>query len=197
MSWISALDFRQCRVSPTRRCDRWFALAVAMTYGLGAMLRGWLVGGVGAVAGPYFGVRVCLAASLGVLLATRSCAEQPVPRHFTHAEILHAIRWVETSDRTNPPDGDDGRAIGPYQIHRLYWQDARLPGDYQECHRREYAERVITAYMQRWVPEAWRNCDAEAIARTHNGGPRGRSKGQTDRYWARVESWLRGLPQPE
>ena len=167
-----------------------------MTYGL-EMMPMWLVRGVGAVAGPYARTRVVLAAGLVVFLATRSRAEEPVPKRFTRGEILNAIRWVETSNRTNPPDGDGGRAIGPYQIHRLYWMDAGVPGDYQECRRRDYAERVVAAYMQRWVPDAWRNSDAETIARTHNGGPKGWTKPATDRYWARVEAQLRALSQPE
>ena len=31
---------------------------------------------------------------------------------------------VYLSDWQFTPDGDGGRAIGPYQIHRVYWQDA-------------------------------------------------------------------------
>src|SRR5262245_43520697 len=59
--------------------------------------------------------------------------------------ILDAIVLVETSGQQNPPDGDGGRAIGPYQIHLEYWQDALaaepgLGGSYQDCRRRGYAE---------------------------------------------------------
>ncbi|MBL9079411.1 MAG: hypothetical protein JNL08_18055 [Planctomycetes bacterium] len=109
--------------------------------------------------------------------------------------ILDAIRFVESSDRDDVPDGDGGLAIGPYQIHRVYWQDAAafdasLGGDYQDCRRRDYAERVIDAYMRRWVPGAWRTGDAEVIARVHNGGPRGDLVAATRRYWERVRARL-------
>ncbi len=110
-------------------------------------------------------------------------------------QILDAIRFVESSDRDDVPDGDGGLAIGPYQIHRVYWQDAvafepSLGGDYQDCRRRAYAERVIDAYMRRWVPGAWRAGDAEVIARVHNGGPRGDLHDATRGYWLRVRERL-------
>ena len=40
--------------------------------------------------------------------------------------LLDAIRRVETGGCKNPANavGDNGKAIGPFQIHRVYWQDA-------------------------------------------------------------------------
>jgi hypothetical protein len=113
-------------------------------------------------------------------------------------DILDAIRFVESGDRDDVPDGDDGKAIGPYQIHYVYWFDAseydpQLGGDYQQCRQRGYAERVITAYMQRHANQAWRIGDGQTIARIHNGGPKGRSKSATRGYWSRVK---RRLPAP-
>ncbi|MFK7740147.1 MAG: hypothetical protein AB8H80_07465 [Planctomycetota bacterium] len=110
-------------------------------------------------------------------------------------QVLAAIRWVESSDRDNVPDGDGGRAIGSYQIHRVYWLDAHahdpsLGGDYQQCRQRRYAERVIDAYMRRYVPEAWQNGEGETIARVHNGGPKGHERSSTDGYWQRVRARL-------
>ena len=110
-------------------------------------------------------------------------------------DVLDAIRFVESGDREVVPDGDGGLAIGPYQIHRVYWQDAgefepELGGDYQDCRQRAYAERVIDAYMRRWVPGAWRAGDAEVIARVHNGGPRGDFHDATRRYWQKVRARL-------
>jgi hypothetical protein len=144
------------------------------------------------IGGRYPRLRLCCAAVLLLYLAARlaDCGPEPV---YTHAEILAAIRMTESSGLAHPPDGDGGRAIGPYQIHRVYWIDTGMPGDYQDCRRRDYAERVIRAYMLRYVPEAWREYDAETIARTHNGGPTGRHKRATLRYWERVHGWLRRL----
>ncbi len=110
-------------------------------------------------------------------------------------QILGALRFVESGWRDDVPDGDGGLAIGPYQIHRVYWQDAiafrpELGGDYQDCRQRAYAERVIDAYMTKWAPEAWQVGDAERIARVHNGGPRGHENPKTDRYWDKVRAAL-------
>lgn len=112
--------------------------------------------------------------------------------------LLDAIRFVESGNRENVPDGDDGRAIGPYQIHNVYWIDAhsfdkQLGGNYEMCRKRRYAERVIDAYMRRYVKHAWEIGDGETIAKVHNGGPKGHTKKATEGYWQRVK---KRLPPP-
>ncbi|MEZ5962621.1 MAG: hypothetical protein R3F56_02130 [Planctomycetota bacterium] len=145
--------------------------------------------------GQRFTRRIAIGAGLAlvVLLAW------PADARDRHRAILDAIRQVESGDRDDVPDGDAGLAIGPYQIHRVYWLDAvkhdprlgpEFGHDYQDCRARAYAERVIEAYMRRWVPEAWRSAHAETIARTHNGGPKGARSTATDRYWERVRRRL-------
>jgi hypothetical protein len=124
---------------------------------------------------------------------------------YTHREILDAIRTVETGDAAHPRDGDDGQAIGPYQIWRSYWRDAvsadpslrwievdgaRRVARYEDCRRMAYAEAVVTAYMQRHAPDAWRQGDAETIARVHNGGPAGPRRAASRAYWGRVHDAL-------
>ena len=116
---------------------------------------------------------------------------QSWPRH----QILNAIRFVESGDRDPVPDGDGGLAIGPYQIHAIYWRDAiafepSLGGTYQDCRRRAYAERVIDAYMRKWIPVEWARGFAETIAKVHNGGPKGADNPKTAGYWERVRSKL-------
>ena len=117
---------------------------------------------------------------------------------WDRSEILDAIRFVESGDRDDVPDGDDGKAIGPYQIHNVYWLDAtefapQLGGTYQDCRQRGYAEQVIDAYMQRHAATAWEIGDGQTIARIHNGGPTGNTKNATLGYWQRVR---RRLPAP-
>ena len=128
-------------------------------------------------------------------LGTHCWLDRRIPVHAPIADILHAIRMVETGDRPDPPDGDGGLAIGPYQIHEVYWRDAlasepSIGGTYQDCRDRAYAERVIRAYMLRHAPDAWASGDAEIIARTHNGGPSGPDKASTAGYWERVRAVL-------
>lgn len=130
------------------------------------------------------------------VLGTHCWLNRRIPVYAPVEDILHAIRMVETHDLPDAPDGDGGRAIGPYQVHEVYWRDAiatdpSLGGTYQDCRDRAYAERVIRAYMLRYAPDAWASGDAEIIARTHNGGPLGPEKSSTAEYWQRVLAVLR------
>ncbi len=116
-------------------------------------------------------------------------------RYYSQGDILEALVMIESGGRADPPDGDGGRAIGPLQIHEIYWTDAvlhdpELGGTYQDCRDLTYAERVVHAYMSRWAPAAWRDGDAEIIARVHNGGPTGPQKAATLPYWRKVRAYL-------
>ena len=103
--------------------------------------------------------------------------------------LLHAIRLVESGDRPNPPDGDGGRAIGPYQIWRVYWRDSGVPGDYQQCRDRAYAERVILAYWRRWCPAALASGDWRTLANTFHLGRTAATRGEVDKaYLAKVKA---------
>lgn len=137
--------------------------------------------------------RLAAAAAATALLAVLWLRD--ARRVWPREQILDAIRFVESSDRAAPPDGDGGLAIGPYQIHEVYWRDALaaepgLGGTYADCRRRDYAERVIAAYMRRHAPAAWDEGDAQVIARVHNGGPKGADKAATLGYWERVRARL-------
>jgi hypothetical protein len=105
--------------------------------------------------------------------------------------LLDAICQVETSGGKVKTDGDGGKAIGPYQIWRVYWKDANLSGDYQQCRNKAYAERVVLAYWRRYAPEALAKGDFETLARIHNGGPAGANRSATVGYWRKVKSHLK------
>ena len=75
-------------------------------------------------------------AALCVLVLLSVFAGGGTREHWPRRQILDAIRFVESSDRDDVPDGDGGKAIGPYQIHEIYWRDAieaepALGGGYQ------------------------------------------------------------------
>lgn len=139
--------------------------------------------------------RLAALAALLLLFGLWLCRGPESRVYWPNQDILAAIRWVESHDREDVADGDDGLAIGPYQIHEVYWRDAlradpSLGGSYQDCRRRDYAERVVVAYMRHHAAAAWASGDAETIARIHNGGPRGAEKDSTLRYWRRVRARL-------
>lgn len=110
-----------------------------------------------------------------------------------HDRLLSAIHVVEASGQISPKDGDGGKAIGPFQIHRAYWKDATdydrtIGGTYEDCRNLDYSRRVVLAYWRRYAPK---NATDEQLARIHNGGPTGHRRESTLRYWRRVERELR------
>jgi hypothetical protein len=122
--------------------------------------------------------------SLILLLALCATCHAAPPDSF-----WRALHIVETSGRTGPIVGDQGRALGPLQIHRGFHQDSRVAGDYSRCAELEYSKRVATAYLKRWAPEAFAKGDVEVLARVFNGGPRGHLKAATKSYGARVKAF--------
>ena len=116
-----------------------------------------------------------------LLLALCATAQAAPPDSF-----FRALHLVETSGRTGAIIGDNGRALGPLQIHRAYHADARIGGDYSRCADLDYSKRVVSAYLQRYAPQAWASGDVVTLARIHNGGPRGASKPATVAYAAKV-----------
>ena len=112
----------------------------------------------------------------------------PPPAGTDVRRILDTLRAVETGGERDPDRavGDGGKALGAYQVWRVYWVDAceydpslRARG-YQAVTDREYAERVVIAYLSRYA----RDWSIDTIARIHNGGPAGATKRRkaTDGY---------------
>lgn len=110
----------------------------------------------------------------------------------THERLVAAVHMVETSGRLGPIRGDGGAALGPLQIHRACWQDANLPGRYEDCADLAYAKRVFAAYMARYATERrlGRPVTDEDRARIWNGGPNGYKKKATVAYWHKVRKEL-------
>lgn len=119
-------------------------------------------------------------------------------------QILEAIREVETGGKPNRGvgvTGDNGKALGPFQIHKIYWQDAvdydkSIGGNYEDClNDYDYSVRIIRAYMKRY--SKGKELTYEQIARYHNGGPAiYKKKGtpawdNTTKYWNKVKEKLK------
>jgi hypothetical protein len=120
---------------------------------------------------------------LTLLLALCATAHAAPPDSF-----FRALHVVETSGRTGPILGDNGKALGPLQIHKSYHADSRVAGDYSRVADLDYSKRVATAYLKRYAPAAWKAGDVETLARVHNGGPRGHLKPATKGYGVRVKA---------
>ena len=102
------------------------------------------------------------------------------------ANFFAALHTVETGGALGATIGDQGRALGPLQIHRAYHADSRVGGDYSRCADLEYSKRVVTSYLKRYAPAAWEAGDVATLARIHNGGPRGHLKPATKSYSQKV-----------
>ena len=111
--------------------------------------------------------------------------------------VLEAIRIVESNNNPNAV-GDNGNAIGIYQIWKSYWKDATefsgIGGSYKDCYKPQYADKIVRAYMKRYATKKrlGREPTMEDIARIHNGGPNGYKKSATDKYWKKVKSHIGG-----
>jgi len=113
---------------------------------------------------------------------------------WTLAELLDALRKVESGglkDGGRKATGDGNKAIGPFQIHRPYWEDSKVPGKYEDCREPEYARKVVQAYWKRYAAKALIAVDVETLARIHNGGPDGARQECTLPFWSKVERELK------
>jgi hypothetical protein len=119
--------------------------------------------------------------TVALLLALAATAQAAPPDSF-----FRALHIVETSGKRGAILGDNGRALGPLQIHRGYHADSRVSGDYARCADLDYSKRVVSAYLQRYAPAAWASGDVTTLARIHNGGPRGSNKPATVAYGDKV-----------
>lgn len=108
--------------------------------------------------------------------------------------LLRAIAAVESGGNDHAV-GDDGRAVGRYQITPIYLADVnRIAGtDYTLSDRTDpvkSAEMVkiyLAHYGKRYRRITGRQITAEVLSRIHNGGPDGWRKQKTEKYWRKVK----------
>jgi hypothetical protein len=104
---------------------------------------------------------------------------------------LKAILWVESKGDPNAI-GDGGRAIGPYQIHKGYWEDAtrllKVDWPYSDARDPVKAAMAVRAYTEHYQRAGRYPATPEIWARIHNGGPRGPEKPATLPYWRKVRA---------
>ena len=122
--------------------------------------------------------------------------------------LWNAIQKVETGGAYDPEIaiGDNGAAIGPLQIHEVYYNDAvqfdpslqsgQYAGyTYKNCMGPgsfDYSKKVGDAYMARYATakRLGHTPTDEDFARIHNGGPNGWKNSSTLGYWHKVQAAL-------
>jgi hypothetical protein len=111
--------------------------------------------------------------------------------HPDFPKFLNAIHKVESSGKitgTEPIIGDKGKARGPLQIHREYWEDIKnlVGGKYEDVDNLDYASNVVAKYMLKYAKNAIKNGQFDIAAKRHNGGPNGDKKSATHEYARKV-----------
>lgn len=132
----------------------------------------------------------------------KATVEPPLAHQIDFEGFLDALAVVETGNRDQAV-GDQGLALGRFQIHRCYWQDAvdfdrTIGGSYNQVTDPAYARKIVRAYLRRYGKTYISTRNWEALARIHNGGPsilkrKGSSAWKnTTTYWLRVKDVLDG-----
>ena len=112
-------------------------------------------------------------------------------------DVYDAIKEVESGGDCKAI-GDNGKAVGAYQIHETYVKDAnRISGKsytledrYDEKKSLEIVKIVTTYYGNYYKKKTGKEVTPEIIARIHNGGASGWNKSSTISYWNKVKSKL-------
>ena len=108
----------------------------------------------------------------------------------TISNLISALIIVESSGN-DMAIGDNGKAIGPLQIHKAVVLDVnRITGSHyrhDQMTNRVAARQVCEAYLKHYG----RGASTEQLARRWNGGPAGDKKKATEAYWAKVKKHLK------
>jgi hypothetical protein len=109
-------------------------------------------------------------------------------------DIYEAIAYEE-SRGIDCAVGDNGEALGRYQIHKIYVDDvsriAKTNYTYDDRLDAEKSLAMVKIYLdyygRRYSRLTGRLVTDEVMARIHNGGPDGFRKQSTVEYWNRVK----------
>ncbi len=116
--------------------------------------------------------------------------DSPVEQRIAFESLLDAIEWVESRGNASAV-GDNGDAIGAYQIHKIYVDDCNRILGYDKFHYEDRWDRDKSRDMIAIVIQHYGNGKTlEQAARIHNGGPNGWKKKSTENYWKKVKKFL-------
>jgi hypothetical protein len=129
-------------------------------------------------------------------------------------ELLDAIEWVESKGDAFAI-GDNGEAVGAYQLHKIYvddhnrisilynrtMEDAGREGyhkyyNYDDRFDKKKSRLMVDLYTWEYGCNAVRKHGIgldEARARVHNGGPNGCEKESTLLYWEKVKARMENI----
>lgn len=127
----------------------------------------------------------------GTILGNKTGYETAIT-HQAEREVDRFLSALATVESSGNPEaiGDNGAAIGPYQIHKDYWfdavqADASIGGNYDSCTDPEYAKKIVKAYLGRYAGEALKAGDLTVLASVHHRGPSGVANIDFE-YWNKI-----------
>ena len=138
-------------------------------------------------------MKCCLIAFLCVLTALNVNASEVSGR------LLHALKMAESGNRSRAI-GDGGKAVGVLQLHKVYVDDAnRIIGKkvytyadrYDVKKSEEMTKVVLTHYGKCYERKTGKRCTDEVLARIHNRGYSRWNDKLGERYWKRVQKFLK------
>ena len=143
------------------------------------------------VPGLIIAVRSQNNAQEGVASGQTSTVQAELPQspiQATFDDLLDAIEFVESRGDPNAI-GDNGNAIGAYQIWKIYVRDANRILGWGKYSYEDRWERDKSREMTAIVIQHYGKGDIETMARTHKCPPE-RYKESTKPYWAKVKARL-------
>jgi hypothetical protein len=107
-----------------------------------------------------------------LLTASLFFAPAVIAEPVTIADVLDAIAIVESNNNPNAV-GDNGKAVGAFQIHKIYVDDVnRILGEdkysYDDRWDAEKSRKMTLIYTLHYTKKY--NHTAESMAAVHNGG---------------------------
>ena len=133
-----------------------------------------------------------------IIVLTFNCSAVEVT-----ARLLNAIKGVESSGNSSAI-GDNGKAVGAYQLHKIYVRDVNnilknkgskicfTYADRYNMHKSRYMTCIyLLHYGKVYERKTGKVATAEVLSRIHNGGPDGWKKKSTLKYWYKVKKRLK------
>lgn len=113
-------------------------------------------------------------------------------------DLYEAIAYVE-SRGIDCAVGDNGKAVGRYQLHKIYVDDVnRIAGtNYTYTDRMNAAKSLdmvkiyIDHYSRHYTATTGLVATDDIKTRIHNGGPYGYLKDETKKYWERIKEAMK------
>ncbi len=124
-----------------------------------------------------------------------SVAVEPQSVYISIETLLDAIEQVESGGISDKV-GDSGRAIGAYQIWKIYVDDANriltLQGKGKRYTYEDRWDKGKSREMTAIVIQHYGKGDIETMARAHNCPPKRYSE-STKKYWLKIKNYLDNL----